>query len=218
MKKILFILLLFSAQSYGQPTKIKFDGATIIFKNPVTGQLISIAPAAGGAMTNPMTTTGDIIYSSDNSGTPARLAAGTSGYVLTANGAGAAASWQAPAVSASNTVTFTNKRWTARVGSTTSSGTPTINTDNYDVYKLTAQAADITSFTTNLSGTPADGDILEVQITGTAARAITWGSSFVSTTVTLPTTTVSTTTLTVILQYYTTSSYGNNKWHCVNYY
>ena len=116
------------------------------------------------------------------------------------------------------TETFTNKRWTARVGSTTSSATPTINTDNYDVYKLTAQTNDITSFTTNLSGTPADGDILEIQITGTATRAITWGSSFVSSTVTLPTTTSGTATLTVILQYYTTSSYGNNKWVCVNYY
>ena len=109
-------------------------------------------------------------------------------------------------------------RWKARVDSTTSSATPTINTDNVDVYKLTAQAADITSFTTNLSGMPNDGDILELVITGTAARAITWGSSFVSTTVTLPTTTTSTTTLTVILQYYKSSSYGNNKWHCVNYY
>ncbi len=109
-------------------------------------------------------------------------------------------------------------RWKPRVGSTTSSATPTINTDNVDIYKLTAQAADITSFTTNLSGTPRDGDILEIQITGTAARAITWGSSFVSSTVTLPTTTSGTATLTVILQYYTTSSYGNNKWVCVNYY
>ena len=90
--------------------------------------------------------------------------------------------------------------------------------DNYDIYKLTAQTADITSFTTNLTGTPADGDILEIQITGTATRAITWGSSFVSSTVTLPTTTVGTATLTVVFQYYTTSSYGNNKWVCVNYY
>ena len=97
-------------------------------------------------------------------------------------------------------------RWVPRVGSTTSSATPTINTDNVDIYKLTAQTADITSFTTNLSGTPRDGDILEIQITGTAARAITWGSSFVSSTVTLPTTTTGTATLTVILQYYTALS------------
>lgn len=111
-----------------------------------------------------------------------------------------------------------NKRWTARVGSTTSSATPTINTDSVDIYKLTAQTADITSFTTNLTGTPVDGDILEIQVTGTAARALTFGSSFVSSTVTIPTTTVTTTTLTIIFQWYTTSSYGNNKWVCVNSY
>jgi hypothetical protein len=123
------------------------------------------------------------------------------------------------AVTATSTTTLTNKRWTARVTTqTTVSATPSINTDNQDIWKVTAQTADITSMTTNLSGTPADGDILEIQITGTAARAITWGSSFVSSTVTLPTTTTTTATLTVILQYYTTSSYGNNKWVCVNYF
>jgi hypothetical protein len=117
------------------------------------------------------------------------------------------------------TPTSVTTRWIPRVGSTTSSATPTINTDNYDIYKLTAQAAAITSFTTNLSGTPADGDVLEIQITddGTA-RGITWGASFVSSSVALPTTTTISTTLTVIFQYYTTSSYGNNKWVCVNYY
>lgn len=119
-----------------------------------------------------------------------------------------------PTISSTNTMT--NKRWTARVGTTTSSTTPTINTDNTDVYKLTAQTADITSFTTNLSGTPVDGDVLEIQITGTAARAITWGTSFVASTVALPTTTVTTATLTTVFQYFTTSSYGNNKWVCVN--
>lgn len=38
--------------------------------------------SSSGGMTNPMTTTGDIIYSSSGS-TPARLAASTNGYVLT---------------------------------------------------------------------------------------------------------------------------------------
>ena len=71
----------------------------------------------------------------------------------------------------SSTTTFTNKR-DPRVGSTTSSATPTINTDDVDIYKLTAQTVDITSFTTNLSGTPTDGQVLIVEITGTAARAI----------------------------------------------
>jgi hypothetical protein len=121
-----------------------------------------------------------------------------------------------PTISSTNTLT--NKRWAARVGSTTSSATPTINTDNVDIYKLTAQTADITSFTTNLSGTPNDGDVLVIEVTGTATRAITWGASFVASTVALPTTTSSTTTLTTIFQYFSTSSYGNNKWVCVNSY
>ena len=45
-----------------------------------------------------LTTTGDIIYAS-SANTPARLAAGTSGYLLTAQGAGAAPVWAAAPVS-----------------------------------------------------------------------------------------------------------------------
>lgn len=55
-----------------------------------------------------------------------------------------------------DTQTLTNKRITKRTGTATSSATPTINTDNVDFYSLTAQAVDITSFTTNLSGTPTE--------------------------------------------------------------
>jgi len=127
-------------------------------------------------------------------------------------------SYTSDATKNSATATLTNKRWTARVGSTTSSATPTINTDNVDIYKLTAQTVDISNASTNLTGSPNDGDIFEYQITGTATRNITWGTSFVSSTVTLPAATSSTATLTVIFQYYTTSSYGNNKWVCVNSY
>jgi hypothetical protein len=113
-----------------------------------------------------------------------------------------------------NTVGFTrvsSAPATKRVGTTTSSATPTINTDKTDVYKLTAQAVDITSFTTNLSGTPSAGQRLEIQITGTAARAITWGASFVSTTTALPTTTVSTNKLRVLLEWDSDLS----KWACI---
>lgn len=111
---------------------------------------------------------------------------------------------------ASSTTTFTNKRITARVDSTSSSATPSINTDNVDTYKLTAQAADITSFTTNLSGTPTDDQILHIVIIGTATRAITWGSKFESSTVTLPTTTVGTAKLDVYFIWNTATS----KWRC----
>jgi hypothetical protein len=98
-----------------------------------------------------------------------------------------------------------------RTGTTTSSATPTINTDNVDFYSLTAQAEAITSFTTNLSGTPSEGQTLWIVITGTAARAITWGASFESSTVTLPTTTVTTARLDVGFVWNTVTS----KWRCI---
>ena len=109
------------------------------------------------------------------------------------------------------TTTLTNKRITARRGSTASSATPTINTDLYDIYSLTAQAVDITSFTTNLSGTPVHGDVLLIEITGTAARAITWGASFEASTVALPSTTITTNMLTAGFIWNTATS----KWRCV---
>jgi len=110
-----------------------------------------------------------------------------------------------------NAETFTNKRIQPRVSTTTSSATPTINTDNTDVFGLTAQAVDVTSFTTNLSGTPVDGQTLWIYIVGTAARAITWGASFEASTIALPTTTVSTNRLDVGFVWNAATS----KWRCV---
>lgn len=112
---------------------------------------------------------------------------------------------------ASSTTTFTNKRLTARTGTVASSATPTINTDNVDFFSITALAVDITSMTTNLSGTPTEGQTLWIAITGTAARAITWGSSFEASTIALPTTTVTTNRLDVGFIWNTVSS----KWRCV---
>lgn len=114
-------------------------------------------------------------------------------------------------VGTTDTQTLTNKRVTPRISTTTSSATPTINTDNVDFYGLTAQTVDITSFTTNLSGTPTNGQKLWIYIVGTAARAITWGSSFESSTATLPTTTVSTDRLDVGFVWNAATS----KWRCV---
>lgn len=98
----------------------------------------------------------------------------------------------ASVVTNAGTQTLTNKRVTPRTGTVASSATPTINTDNVDFFSITAQTVDITSMTTNLSGTPTDGQKLWIAITGTAARLITWGTSFEASTVALPTTTVST--------------------------
>lgn len=111
-----------------------------------------------------------------------------------------------------NTETLTNKRVTKRITTITSSGTPTINTDNCDCVTITALAEAITSMTTNLSGTPSNFDSLVIRIkdNGTA-RAITWGASFEAKGVALPTTTVLSKVLTVGFIYDTVTS----KWWCV---
>lgn len=89
------------------------------------------------------------------------------------------------------TQTLTNKRITPRITTVTSNATPTCNTDNTDILTITAQAAAITSMTTNLTGTPVNGDQLEVRIKDDGTpRAITWGASFGAGPVALPTTTV----------------------------
>lgn len=93
-----------------------------------------------------------------------------------------------------------------------SHATPSINTDTTDIFTITAQAEDITSMTTNLTGTPVNGQKLIIRIldNGTA-RAITWGTSFVSRGGTLPTTTTLSKYTYVGLIYNSTAS----KWDCV---
>lgn len=96
----------------------------------------------------------------------------------------------------------------------TQSATPVIPQTNANgvVFSITALAQAITSMTSGLSGSPANGAIMEIQFTDNGtARAITWGTSFTSSTVSLPTTTVISTLLHVFLQYDSASS----KWICV---
>ena len=145
-------------------------------------------------------------------------ASATSGNIVTFNGTsgsliqdGGKALPSGSIVGTTDTQTLTNKRSIPRPGETTSSATPTINTDNYDFYHLTAQAVDITSFTTNLSGTPTTDQRLHIAITGTAARAITWGSSFEAGAVALPTTTTTTQRLDVLFVWNAVTS----KWRCM---
>jgi len=119
-------------------------------------------------------------------------------------------------IGTTDTQTLTNKRMTRRVVTVNAPGaTPTTNSDNADVQTFTGLATAITSMTTNLSGTPVDGDLIEFRfLDDGTARAIAWGSSFVASgTVTLPTTTVISTTLRVGFEYSTLSSL--NKWVCV---
>lgn len=101
-------------------------------------------------------------------------------------------------VTLTGTQTLTNKRITKRAPAVTQAAAPTINTDVTDVAHITGLAQAITSMTTNLTGTPNEGDMLRIDITDNGtARAITWGAKFESSTVVLPTTTVVSTRLDV---------------------
>jgi len=135
--------------------------------------------------------------------------------VVIGNGTSAFTTVTAPSgdiVGTTDTQTLTNKRLTPRVlASTADSATPTLNTNNYDMMVITGQTVTITSFTTNLSGTPTNGQKLWISITGTGAIAITWGASFEASTIALPTTTVTTNRLDVGFVWNAATS----KWRCV---
>jgi hypothetical protein len=116
-----------------------------------------------------------------------------------------------PTISSTNTLT--NKRVTRRLTTVSGPGaTPSTNTDNMDIANFTALAAAITSMTTNLTGTPVDGDLIEFRFTDNGtARAITWGASFAATTVALPTTTVISTMLRALFEWNSTAAV----WQCI---
>jgi hypothetical protein len=89
-------------------------------------------------------------------------------------------------------------RFQKRVVTTTQSATPIINTDNTDVANITGLAQDITSMTTNLTGTPNPYDTLFVCITDDGTpRVVSWGAKFEPSLIALPTLTTTATLLIV---------------------
>lgn len=114
-----------------------------------------------------------------------------------------------------STSTFTNKRITARVLSaaayTTNTGS-SINGDTQDLFSVTAQTGAL--LFNDPTGTPTDGQklIITVASSTTSARALTWGTAYLATTVALPTTTeANTNQLNVGFMW----SAGKTKWLCV---
>jgi hypothetical protein len=100
-----------------------------------------------------------------------------------------------------------------RINTTASSATPAIDVNATDLFTITALAAAITSMTSGLTGTASNGQKLMIRIkdNGTA-RAITWGTSFVSSgTATLLATTAASKTHLIGLIYDSTAA----KWVCV---
>lgn len=133
----------------------------------------------------------------NNSGSYAGATLWASGTVLTSNGAASAPTFQP---------------WGRVATVITQSATPAINTDTVAVAHITGLAQAVTSFTTNLTGTPIEGNILRIDITDNGtARAITWWASFEASTVALPTTTVISTRLDIGFVWNSTTS----KWRCL---
>lgn len=82
---------------------------------------------------------------------------------------------------ASLSITLTNKRITVREVDVSYAAAPTYNTDNADIITIDDITGNITSMTTNASGTPVAGDVLEFILEGDGTHSITWGTNFVDT-------------------------------------
>lgn len=182
-----------------------------------------ITPALGVASATSLGVAG-IITTGANGGTAGSItfSGSTSGTTVVQVGAVASGVLTLPAVTGTLTVntatqTLTNKRLQKRVVATTQSATPTINTDNGDIFEIVGLAQAVTSMTTNLSGTPLEGEMIQIifKDDGTA-RAITWGASFVAQ-IALPTTTVISTPLSVTFQYRTSAVWtATSAWYCMS--
>jgi len=91
------------------------------------------------------------------------------------------------------------------VTSISSSANPTVNSDTCDFVDITALATNITSMTTNLTGTPGNGRVLTYRIYAAAVQTIGWGAGFENLGGTLPSATVAGKVITVGLRYRTSS-------------
>ena len=121
-----------TVNTHGSLALSQYEGGQLYFT--ATGAAIFFDVSQSTGMTNPMTTTGDTIYSSSGS-TPARLGIGSTGQVLTV--AGGVPTWATPAggggkvlqvVSANTNTETTNTTTTMADTTLTATITPTAST------------------------------------------------------------------------------------------
>ena len=189
-------------------------GYYIVYNGTVVTTYIGVGGSVSGGGSNDTgfrNDTGNMLFSTGGSAAQTMRISYAGGVSIgTTTDAGATNLLVAGNITASGNINST--RINPRVlASTANSATPTLNTDNYDMMVITGQSVAITNFSTNLTGTPVNGQKLWIAITGTGAIAITWGTSFESSTVTLPTTTVTTARLDVGFVW----NVATSKWRCV---
>ena len=115
----------------------QYEGGQLYFNTTSAALFFDIVQTAG--MTNPLTTTGDTIYSSSGT-TPARLPIGTASQILTVSGG--LPSWQTPAAAASG-LTLINRSTFSAVATKQVTGCFTSTYENYLVlFKLNTNTAD----------------------------------------------------------------------------
>ena len=107
--------------------------------------------------------------------------------------------------------TLTNKRYVPRYASIAGGAVavPTFNSDNIDVYEITAQTANITSFP--ITGTPTPGQSINITITAAANITIALGADYEPSTIPLPTSLISGVTTDLAFRWNTITS----KWRIV---
>lgn len=195
---------------------------------PASGVMTNVTGTAAGLTAGTVTTNANLTGAVTSSGNATSLGSFSSANLAAAltdeTGSGAAVfavspSFTTPTIggvaipSISSTSTLTNKWLQPRVTVTTQSATPAVNSDNTDVVYITGLAQAVTSFTANLTGTPVNGQVLIYDITDNGtARGFTWGTSFESSTVALPTTTVISTKITIAFRW----NISNSKFTCVS--
>lgn len=199
----------------GTATRVLYNNAGVLGEYTLTGTgTVNVMQTSPSLLTSLLMDSGFVMnWASSNvvlTHSSGILTLGTGEFRITTPGTNAAS---VPTLG--STSTLTNKRITRRIVTVNAPGaTPTTNSDNDDIAEFTGLGTAITSMSTNLSGTPINGDLLEFRfVDDGTARAITWGASFAASTVSLPTTTVISTMLRVLFEYQTTASL--NKWVCI---
>ena len=218
----------FNVSGFGTGSGTAFTGGTVTgatdFTNGLTANTISATTylnlptdvrVTGGTYSNGTATftnntggTFDVIGFSTSGSFTGGTVTGATNFTSTISSGGT--DLNAIFVEPATVETLSNKRISKRVVSVANSATPSMNTDNGDIFRLTGLSQNVTSFTTNLTGTPAHGDMFSLEITDNGtARTLVFGASFsASGTLALPTTTVISTLLKLLFQW----NSGTNTW------